>query len=50
MLKEFAWRTFEKTGSIESFLLYNDFNISEQLEADSRSIKEEVAIASDSGA
>ena len=50
MLKEFAWRTFEKTGSIESYLLYNDFNIPEKLEADSGSINEEVAIANDSGA
>ena len=23
MLKDFSWNVFEKTGSIESFLLYN---------------------------
>jgi hypothetical protein len=50
MLKEFAWKTFEKTGNIESYLFYRDFTTLDKLNADNESINEEVAIASDSGA
>ncbi len=45
MLKEFAWRTFEKTGSISSYLFYKEM-ASEESKGKVREItEEEVAIS-----
>ncbi len=45
MLKEFAWRTFEKTGSISAYLFYKEMAAEESKEKVREITEEEVAIS-----
>lgn len=45
MLLDFTWKAFEKTGSINSYMLFKELNLQEKKLADKDSEREEVAIS-----
>jgi hypothetical protein len=45
MLKEFIWRTFENTGSVDAYMLYREIEQSDKLQNESKVTQEEVAIS-----
>lgn len=45
MLKEFAWKTFENTGSIDSYIFYKEIEEKNKAVAESRIAEEEAAIS-----
>ncbi len=50
MLKEFAWKTFEDTGGIDSYLFYRNLEDLYHAENKGTEVFEEVLLARDSGA
>jgi hypothetical protein len=49
VLKEFAWRTFESTGSINAYVFYKEIELKNRLDTESEFAEEEVAISNNLG-
>lgn len=45
MLREFAWRTFENTGSLDAYILYREIEVKNKAISESVIAREEVAIS-----
>lgn len=45
MLKEFAWKAFESTGSIDSYIFLKEIEEKNRIAEEAEAVKDEVAIS-----
>ncbi|MCX7842639.1 MAG: YqzL family protein [Clostridia bacterium] len=45
MLKDFAWKAFEKTGSVEGYMLYREIQLGNNVLTEINVVEDEVAIS-----
>jgi hypothetical protein len=45
MFREFAWRTFENTGSVDAYMLFREIEVKDKAVTESIIAQEEVAIS-----
>lgn len=45
MLKEFAWKAFESTGSIDSYIFLKEIEEKNRITEETEAVKDEVAIS-----